>query len=107
MYARLNGSHMCYTFDMRSGYHHIELSIESKAKFAFVTAMGKFECTHVPFRLAEVPTYFQRLRNEVLKGMNFTFGYIDDIMIFIPDIKTHLKHLEIEFWKLRDADLNI
>ena len=36
----------------------------------------------VPFGLAQAPAYFQRLVNEVLSGLTFAFGYLDDILNF-------------------------
>ena len=37
IHARLKGSFIFSTFDMRSGYHHVALSPESQLKSAFVT----------------------------------------------------------------------
>ena len=65
---------------------------------------GSSKC---PFGLAQAPAYFQRLVNEVLSGLTFTFGYLDDILIFSPDMETHLKHLRILFKRLRSADLKL
>ena len=42
IYASLRGSKIFSTFDLRSGYHHMELSLEARAKSAFVTPMDKF-----------------------------------------------------------------
>ena len=42
IYARLRRSHIFSTFDLRSGYHHMELSPEARAKSAFVTPLDKF-----------------------------------------------------------------
>ena len=36
IYARLEGSAVYSTFDMRSGYYHLELTPESQPKSAFV-----------------------------------------------------------------------
>ena len=36
IYAKLKGSTVYSTFDMRSGYHHMGLSPESQAKSAFL-----------------------------------------------------------------------
>ena len=50
---------------------------------------------------------FQRLVNKVLSGLTFAFGYLDDILIFSPDMETHLKHLRVLFERLRNADLKL
>ena len=39
------------------------------------------------------PAYFQRLVNEVLLGLTFVFRYLDDILVYIPNMETHLEHL--------------
>ena len=103
IYAKLKGSFIFSTFDMRSGYHHVALSPESQAKSAFVIGGphgGKFE-------LAQALAHFQQLVDEVLRGLPFAFGYLDDILIFSPDIKTHLYHIEILFQRLREAKLKL
>ena len=69
--------------------------------------MGKFEFTHCPFGLTQVPGYFQRLINKVLHVLDFAFGCLDDILVFSLDIETHLTHLEIIFQRLREADLKL
>ena len=97
IYARLRGSQIFSTFDLRSGYHHMELSPEARAKSAFVTPLDKFEFTRCPFGLSQAPAYFQRLMNQVIKGLSFAFVYLDDVLIHSPDIETHLKHIRILF----------
>ena len=107
IYARLRGSQIFSTFDLRSGYHHMELSPEARAKSAFVTPLDKFEFTRCPFGLSQAPAYFQRLMNQVIKGLPFAFVYLDDVLIHSPDIETHLKHIRILFQRLREADLKL
>ena len=110
IYDKLKGSFIFSTFDMRSGYHHVALSPESQAKSAFVIGGphgGKFEFKACPFGLAQAPAYFQRLVDEVLRGLPFAFGYLDDILIFSPNIKTHLQHIVILFQRLREANLKL
>ena len=104
IYARLKGSKIYSTFDMRGGYYHMVLSEESRPKTAFVSSFGKWEFKRCPFGLVQAPAYFQRLVNEVLSGLTFAFGYLDDILVFSPDMETHLKHLRSLFEKLREAD---
>ena len=83
------------------------LSEESRPKLAFVSAYGKWEFKRCPFGLVQAPAYFQRLVNEVLSGLTFAFGYLDDILGFSLDMETHLKHLRILVERLRSADLKL
>ena len=107
IYAKLKWSRIYTTLDLRSGYHHMALSRESRPKSAFVTPMGKFEFTQCPFGLLKCQHIFKRLINEVLHGLDFAFGYLNDILVFSLDIETHLKHLEIIFQRLRETDLKL
>ena len=96
IYAKLKGSFIFSTFDMRSGYHHVALSPESQAKSAFVIGGphgGKFEFKVCPLGLAQAPAYFQSLVDEVLRGLPFDFGYLDDILIFSPNINPSFANL--------------
>ena len=110
IYAKLKDSTVYSTFDMRSGYYHMGLSTESQAKSAFVIGGphgAKYEFKVCPFGLAQAPAYFQRLVNEVLRGLPFAFGYLDDILVFSPNMDTHLKHVRQLFDRMREADLKL
>ena len=58
MFAKLKGARCFSTIDLRSGYYHIGLTRESRAKSAFVVLMGKWEFKRTPFGLSQAPTYF-------------------------------------------------
>ena len=45
--------------------------------------------------------------NKVLSGLDFAFSYLDDILVFSPNMATHLQHLRSLFEKLRAADLKL
>ena len=107
IYAQLEGSRIYSTFDMRSGYYHIVLSEKARPKMAFVSSYGKWEFKRCPFGLAQAPAYSQRLTNKDLSEFNFAFGYLDDILVFSPDMVTHLQHLRCLFDRLRAADLKL
>ena len=94
---------------MHSGYHHVEMNEEAWPKTAFTLPanLSKWEFLRCPFGLAQAPAYFQKLINEVLAPFAFAFGYLDDILIYSPDVATHLQHLEMIFQRLREADLKL
>ena len=110
IFAKLRGSHIYSTFDMRSGYYHLELSKEAQAKTTFVIGGpvgGKWEFKVCLFGLTQAPAYFQRLVHQVLEGLPFAFGYLDDILIFSKDVEEHLQHVRILFERLRMAKLKL
>ena len=108
MFAKLNNSTVFSTIDLRSGYYHIGLTRESRAKSAFVVPMGKWQFKRTPFGLSQAPAYFQMLINKVLMGCGtFAMGYLDDIIIFSKNEEDHLKHVEEIFRRLEHFDLKM
>ena len=104
MYAALRGAKIFTTLDLRSGYYHINLDEESKAKTAFVTPFGKYEFNSILFGLAQALAYFQQLISMVLQDCrDFAMVYLDDIIIFSQTPEEHLKHIEIIFQKLKSC----
>ena len=70
IYAKLEGSTIYSTFDMRSGYYHLELSQEESTKVHLCNRWTKrrhnWEFKRCPFGLTQAPAYFQMLVNKVL-----------------------------------------
>ena len=108
MFSKLGGATIFSTIDLRSGYYHIGLTQESRAKSAFVVPMGKWQFKCTPFGLSQTPAYFQLLIDKVLMGCSsFAMGYLDDIIIFSKTEEEHLQHLEEIFVRLRKFGLKI
>ena len=108
MFSKLGGAKVFSTIDLHSGYYHIGLTHESRAKSAFVIPMGKWEFKHTPFALSQASAYFQLLIDKVLMGCtSFAMGYLDDIIIFSRSEEEHLQHLEEIFTCLRKFGLKM
>ena len=107
MYAKLKGAKFFSTIDLRSGYYHIALGKDLRAKTAFVMPFGKYEFLQVPFGLAQAPAFFQHLMNKVLDNCPFAMTYLDDIIIFSDTEEEHLAHIEEIFKRLEAADLKM
>ena len=108
MFLKLGGAKVFSTIDLRSGYYHIGLPRESRAKSAFVVPMGKWEFKRTPFGLSQAPAYFQLLIDKVLmECSSFAMGYLDDIIIFSKLEEEHLQHLEEIFLRLRKFGLKM
>ena len=107
MYAKLKGAKFFSTIDLRSGYYHIALGKDSRAKTAFVMPFGKYEFLQVSFGLAQAPAFFQHLMNKVLDKCPFAMMYLDDIIIFSDTEEEHLAHIKEIFKRLKAADLKM
>ena len=108
MFSKLGAAKVFSTVDLRSGYYHIGLTWESRAKSAFVVPMCKWEFKCTPFGLSQAPSYFQLLIDKVLMGCSsFAMGYLDDIIIFSKSEEEHLQHLEEIFTRLHKFGLKM
>src|ERR1043166_6699246 len=63
----------------------------------------------MPFGLNNVPATFQRLMNKILRDYlgKFVIVYLDDIVIFSKDKKSHKRHVKKVLNKIRKARLKI
>ncbi len=105
--GQLRGTTVFSALDVTMGYHHMGLTPEAQQKTAFTTPLGKFKFNKCPFGLAQAPAYFQSLIFRVLQGLNFTFAYLDDVLIYSKNVDTHLGHLRQVFERFRQADLHL
>ena len=107
IFSKLNGAKYFTTLDLRAGYHHIPLDHSCILKTAFVSPFRKYKYLKVPFGLAQAPAYFQELMTGILKDLNFTIAYLDDIIIFSKNPKEHLSHIRKVFDELHSAKLSM
>ena len=71
------------------------MSNEDICKTAIVTPFGLFEFLSMPFRLKNAAQTFQRLMDQIFKGLPFVFIYLDDILVASLGRGLHLKHLRV------------
>ena len=61
----------------------------------------------MPFWTNQALAYFQMLVNKVLEGLEFAFGYLDDILIYSKNMEEHLCHVQTLFECLCQVDLKL
>ena len=63
----------------------------------------------MPFGLTNAPAVFQAMINDVLRDFldHFVYVYLDDILIYSPDIDTHRDHVSKELKRLLENDLYV
>ena len=57
----------------------------------------------MPFGLQSAPTTFQRLIDQVIRGLKGTAAYLDDIIVFSQDWESHLAELRAVLRRLKEA----
>ena len=107
IFSKLNGAKYFSTLDLWAGYHHIPLHKSFIPKTVFNSPFGKYEYVKVPFGLVQAPAYFQELMIGILKEIDFTITYLDDIIILSRMAEKHPSQIEQVFEKLRNAKLSM
>lgn len=95
--------------DLRNAYHLVRIKQGDEWKTGFNTQNGHYEYLVMPFGLCNAPAVFQAFVNEVLREfLNISvFVYLDDILIFSPDAKSHVNHVRQVLQKLLDNQLYV
>lgn len=93
--------------DLQKAFHHIRVNEEDIEKTAIITPFGLFEFPCMTFGMRNAAQTFQRFMHEVLRGIDFAFSYLDDILIASSNKQEHLKHLRIVFGRLQEYGLCI
>ena len=106
--ARLEGCKYFSILNLRSGYHHIGLTEESKPLTAFTTHSGKFQWNVLPFGIGiGVQTFSFVINKAIGHCSDFAANYLDNIIVFSRTAEEHMLHLEAIFEALQVADLKI
>ena len=104
---KLKGATIFSKVDLVKAFHQIRIRDEDQMKTAVKTPWGVYFFKRLAMGLSCSAQSFQRLLDHVLEGLDNTFCYLDDIMIYNKNKKEHIKTLEEVFKRLRDAGLSI
>lgn len=97
------------TLDLASGFFQVEMNSRDIPKTAFNVEHGHFEFLRMPMGLKNSPSTFQRVMDNVLRGLQneICLVYLDDIVVFSTSLQEHIVNLERVFNRLRESNFKI
>lgn len=109
IFASLGNSKVYTLLDMKSAFHQIKLSEDTKHVTAIVTQYGTWHYNRCPFGLSVSSQALSRFLNSSLAEFRHSFLliYYDDLIVHSSDVESHLKHLNLLFTKIKTLGITI
>ena len=105
--ANLAGARIFSNIDLVRGYHQNPVQTDDIPKMAVITPFGLWEFLRMPFGLKNTAQMFERLMDTVLRGRDFIFIYVDDILVASRSKQEHRAHVRQVLERLQQQVLII
>ncbi|CAB0004085.1 unnamed protein product [Nesidiocoris tenuis] len=105
--AGLFGKQVFSKIDLVKAFHHIPVDPVDIEKTAVITPFGLFEFVRMPFGLRNAGQSFQRFVDTILRGLDFVYAYLDDLLVASSTQEEHVQHLHLLFECLSQHHINV
>ena len=92
--VKLGGMRWFSKIDLRKGYFHIPLHLDSRRYTATLTPLGLMAYNRLPMGLKDAASAFQKCVSATLMNCNNTISFIDDILVYGRTREEHDNALE-------------
>jgi transposase InsO family protein len=109
-FDRLAGSKWFSTLDLKAGYWQMDMHPDDIKYTGFSAGcLGFYEWIRLPMGLKNSGSSFQRMIEAVMGSLNLKICllYLDDVILFSEDEKTHLQRLDLVLTKIEEAGLKL
>jgi hypothetical protein len=103
--AQLGKGKFSSKLDLSRAYNQIPLEEQSKPFTTITTQKGLYQFNRLPFGISSAPAIFQRLLEDVLRGLPNVVNYLDDILIAGATRREHNDTLSAVLTRLQRAGL--
>ena len=101
VFSKLNGGKVFSKIDLNEACLQIPVEENSSKLLSINTHRGLYKFDRLVFGIKVTPAIFQQVMDTMLGGFNFTFAYLDDIVISNKTKELHKEHLNKVFAQIR------
>ena len=105
--TKMAGGKQFSKIDLKCAYQQMVLDEESQNLVTINTQKGLFRYTRLPYGISSSPAIWQRFIDQVLAGVKYTCGIMDDVLVTGRNDKEHLQTLEEVFTRFKKYGLRV
>ena len=107
VFNKLNRGKVFSKIDLSEAYLQISVEENSSKLLCINTHRGLYKFDRLVFGIKVAAAIFQQVMNTMLGGFDFTFSYLDDIVISCKTKELHREHLNKVFAQKREIGFKV